>query len=142
MRRQDREEPAAVLAREKAAGANCPDCRGTQGSRSCRLCHGRGWITKEMAAVLAGAAADRAACRRSKAALPADQYRAFVGAARQERTAVLSGLEVAGHSVSKKSRELVAAGIESELGIIAGLRSGDSQAAPEFAEGNVQEAFA
>ena len=142
MRRQDRENPATVLANEKAAGTSCPNCQGIVGQKNCRLCRGRGWISEEIAICLRAAANDRAACRRSKAALPAAQYRAFVSAARQQRTAVLSGLEVAGHSVSRASRELVAAGIESELGIIAGLRSGESQAAPEFAEGNVQEVFA
>ena len=141
MRRQDREDPAAVRAKEKAAGENCHRCKGRTGRNSCRLCHGRGWITKLMVVCLANMASDRAACRRRKAALPLEQYEAFIGAARLTQAETLAGLEVVGQSVSRKSRELVAAGIGSELVIIADLRSGVSQQNEPFGEGSTEKLF-
>ncbi len=116
-KRRDRESPAVTTARTAA-----------QVDLLERLCKGAAYQ-------------DRAACRRRKAALPVDQYQAFVGAAQQERAEVLAGLEVAGHSVSKHSRELVAAGIDGELAIIADLRGGHTQEGMEFEEGKTQYLF-
>ena len=120
MRRQDRANSAVTAAKESAQQEK----------------HTRLWYQWK--------ADDRAACRRRKAELSPDQYQAFISAAQLTRAEILAGLDLAGHSVSKESRELAAAGIESELAIIADLRGGDTDAIqeepepePEFAEGSV-----
>ena len=118
MRRQDREEPAVTRANDAAEQVQMRKHGEEEGQYRLRT------------------------LRRAKAALPPGRYEAFVGGAILERDSALAGLVVAGHSVSRKSRQTVAASIDGELAIIAGLRSGESQAAPEFAEGNAQEAFA
>ena len=117
MRRQDRENPAVTGARN-AAHEYALKTRWLE------------WKT-----------ADRAACRRRKAALPPDQYQAFVAAARAKRAEVLAGIELVGQTVSKRSRELVVAGIDSELRLVADLRGGQSQEGMEFAEGEMADIF-
>jgi len=75
---------------------------------------------------------DLAAVRRSKAALPEERYQAFVAAAQAKRAEVLAGLEVAGHSVSRHSREIAAAAIDKELQIVADLRRDYIQQTADF----------
>ncbi len=118
MRRQDREDPATT----KAKGA-------AQAGLLNRLVKG-------------SMASDRAAYRRAKAKLPPEQYEAFIGAARLTQAKVLAGLEVVGFSASKKSRKLVAAGIDSELAIIAGVRAGAGQQSADLSGPDETDAFA